>query len=134
MVSIGIKGPINTAGELDYARQHGVTVITAEDYRAHGLAPAQHILDKIATHPTYFTFDIDVVDPVFAPGTGTPSVGGLTSAEAIALVRSFARYRPKLVGADLVEVLPDRDIAGNTALLAAHIAFEIIALGAIQRR
>jgi len=133
MVSVGIKGPVNTAGEFDYARDHGVTVITGDQYRANGLSPAKKVLESLAGTPTYFTFDIDVVDPVFAPGTGTPSVGGLTSAEALHLVRSFAPYKPKLVGADLVEVLPDRDVAGNTALLAAHIAFEIIALDAIRK-
>lgn len=133
-VSIGIKGPLNTGEELDYAREHGITVITAERYREVGLEPAIPVLERVAKVPTYFTFDIDIVDPVFAPGTGTPSVGGLTSAEALQLVRSFAPFRPRLVGADLVEVLPDRDVAGNTALLAAHIAFEIIALDALHRR
>ena len=76
------------------------------------------------------TVDIDVVDPAFAPGTGTPSVGGLSSAELLALLRSLRGVN--IVGADVVEVLPDRDHAGITALLAAHVILELIALDAAR--
>ena len=79
----------------------------------------------------YVTFDIDCVDPAYAPGTGTPSVGGFTSAEALAAIRDAAGL--SIAGADVVEVLPALDIAQNTALLAAHIAFEILALDAVAR-
>jgi arginase family enzyme len=80
----------------------------------------------------YLTFDIDCVDPAYAPGTGTPSIGGLTSAEALALIRKLKGAN--IVGADVVEVLPDRDVSGITALLAAHVMFEVLCLDAVNRR
>lgn len=79
----------------------------------------------------YVTFDIDCVDPAYAPGTGTPCPGGFTSAEAFALLRSASGAN--VVGGDVVEVLPMLDHAEITALLAAHVAFEILALAAIRR-
>lgn len=135
-VTIGIKGPLNTPEDLDYARDKGITVITYNDIaNADGTQRLDDAVTRIAQHPAYLTFDIDAVDPVYAPGTGTPSVGGFTSAQALDLVRRLARNSPpNLVGADVVEVLPDRDVAGNTALLAAHIAFEILCLDALRRR
>ena len=137
MVSVGIKGPLNTPRDLDYAKANGVTVVTREQWRDEGTARFDATLDAIGDDPAYLTFDIDCVDPVFAPGTGTPSVGGFSSAEALGLIRHLAARPggpPNLVGADVVEVLPDRDVAGNTALLAAHIAFEIMCLPAVRAR
>ena len=80
---------------------------------------------------TYLSFDIDVVDPAYAPGTGTPSIGGLTSAEVLRLLRSLKGAN--IVGADVVEVLPDRDVSQITALLAAHVIFEVLCLDAVRR-
>lgn len=137
MLSIGIKGPLNSARDLDYARDHGVTIITYEQFKAEGTATIDAFLKRLNGAETYLSFDIDVVDPAFAPGTGTPSVGGLTSAEALGLLRHIAHAGakpPNIVGADVVEVLPDRDPAGITALLAAHIAFEVLAMDALRRR
>ena len=131
MVSVGIKGPLNTADDLDYARQQGIELVTYDRWKEEGFTPIQFVLDKIGSDPVYLSYDIDCVDPVFAPGTGTPCVGGFTSAEALGLIRKLKGIN--LVGADVVEVLPDRDVAGNTALLAAHIAFEILALDAATR-
>lgn len=131
MVSIGIKGPLNTAEDLDYAQQQGIELVTYDRWKREGFTPVQFLLDKIGSDPVYLSYDIDCVDPVFAPGTGTPCVGGFTSAEALDLVRQLRGIN--LIGADVVEVLPDRDVAGNTALLAAHIAFEILALDAATR-
>jgi len=132
MISIGVKGPLNTAADLDYARTQGVTLLTREALRT-GVATdrIRDYLARVGDAPTYLTFDIDVVDPAFAPGTGTPSVGGLSSIEALELLRRFKGMN--IVGADVVEVLPDRDVAGITALLAAHILFEILALDAARR-
>jgi agmatinase len=134
MLSIGIKGPLNTPTDLDFARDHGVTILTYERWRREGTTTIDAFLATLEGHPAYITFDIDAIDPAFAPGTGTPSVGGFTSAEALELIRglSGAERGPRLnlVGADVVEVLPDRDHAGITALLAAHIAFEILCLSA----
>lgn len=130
MLSVGIKGPLNTADDLQFARDHGVTILTYADIQRSGLAPVEAFARRLGADPTYLTFDIDVVDPAFAPGTGTPSIGGFTSAEALSLIRACRGVA--LAGADVVEVLPDRDPAGITALLAAHIVFEILTIDAIN--
>lgn len=132
MLSVGIKGPLNTAKDLDYARDHGVSILTDDDWREQGMGPIHDFVSRLRDRPAYLTFDIDCVDPAFAPGTGTPSIGGFTSREALALIR--ACRGANITGADVVEVLPDRDVAQNTALLAAHLAFEILCLDAIRRR
>lgn len=131
MVSIGVKGPLNRGDDLDYARAKGITLITHEQWRANGPGPFIDFTRALGGRETYLTFDIDVVDPAFAPGTGTPSVGGFTSAEVLGLLRSLRGVN--LAGADVVEVLPDRDPAGITAFLAAHVLFEILALDAVRR-
>ncbi|MEM9066075.1 MAG: agmatinase [Planctomycetota bacterium] len=131
MISIGIKGPLNTSTDLDYARDHGVEMVTYDGWQADGPARLAAFLDRLGDDPAYLSFDIDVVDPVYAPGTGTPSIGGFTSAEILTILRSCKGI--SLCGADVVEVLPDRDVAGNTALLAAHVAFEVLCLDAITR-
>lgn len=132
MISIGIKGPLNTASDLDFAKGHGVTIVTREEWDDAGPGTLAGFVRKLADTPTYITFDIDVIDPAFAPGTGTPSIGGFSSTEALAILRSLAGVH--VAGADVVEVLPDRDVAQNTALLAAHIAFEILCLSALRGR
>lgn len=134
MLSIGIKGPLNTPRDLDYAKKHGVTIVSREDLLRDGIKRIDGFLKKLGGHPAYLTFDIDVVDPAFAPGTGTPSIGGLTSAEALSLLRRLARPSgpPNIVGADVVEVLPDRDPQGITSLLAAHVIFEILCLDGLR--
>jgi agmatinase len=134
MLSVGVKGPLNSAKDLDYARQQGITIMTCEQYRAslrEGAGEVQAFVANLKGAEAYLTFDIDCVDPAYAPGTGTPSIGGLTSAEALALLRSLEGAN--IVGADVVEVLPDRDVAGITSLLAAHIMFEVLALDAVRR-
>lgn len=137
MLSVGVKGPLNTRDDLAFARDHGVTIVTREDLSREGTKRIEAFVKRLGDHPAYLTFDIDVVDPAFAPGTGTPSVGGLSSAEALSLLRSLAHGpggSPNLVGADVVEVLPDRDAAGITALLAAHVIFEVLCLDALRGR
>ena len=132
MVSVGIKGPLNTKSDLDYAKAHGVTIITYDQYMNHaGDETLRDFVHRQADHPAYVSFDIDVVDPAYAPGTGTPSVGGFTSAEILDALRQLKGAR--IVGADVVEVLPDRDPAGITALLASHIMFEILCLDGATR-
>lgn len=130
-ISVGIKGPLNSADDLEYARDQGITLVPYTEWRTLGSAPLESFIEQLDGAPAYLSFDIDCVDPVYAPGTGTPSVGGFTSAEALELVRALKGVN--LVGADVVEVLPDRDVAGNTALLAAHVVFEILALDAVRR-
>lgn len=131
MLSVGMKGPLNTAKDLDFARDHAVSILTYEDWREQGMGPIHDFVSQLRDRPVYMTFDIDCVDPAFAPGTGTPSIGGFTSHEALALIRACRGVN--IAGADVVEVLPDRDVAQNTALLAAHIAFEILCLDAVRR-
>ena len=129
MISVGIRGPLNTPDDLQFARDHGVTLITADQVTEVGAVAAYDaFLDALGDLPTYLTFDIDCVDPAFAPGTGTPCCGGLTTIQAFDWLRRCRRVN--LVGADLVEVLPDRDPAGVTALLASHVIFEILAASA----
>jgi agmatinase len=134
MLSVGLKGPLNTGADLDFAKDNGVTILTAEQWHRsvrEGTGEVEAFVKELGGAEAYVTFDIDVVDPAFAPGTGTPSVGGLTSAEALRLLRSLKGAN--VVGADVVEVLPDCDVSGVTALLAAHVMFEILALDAAGR-
>jgi agmatinase len=125
-VQIGIRGP--TYGEEDFAFQneHGVAVFDIEQVRALGIERVtEEVRRLVGAGPTYVTFDIDAVDPAFAPGTGTPEVGGLTSHEAQLLVRGLAGL--EVAGADVVEVSPPFDGPGQiTALLAANLLFELL--------
>lgn len=131
MLSIGIKGPLNSRADLDYAKSRGVRLITHAEWGRQGPALLADFLRELGDAETYLTFDIDCVDPAYAPGTGTLCPGGFTSAEILAILRSLAGVN--LVGADVVEVLPDRDPAGITAFLAAHVLFEVLCLDAVQR-
>ncbi len=131
MLSVGIRGPLNTADDLNFAREHGVELVTSEDWlRGDGAQRIEAFRNRLGDDEVYLTFDIDCVDPAFAPGTGTPCCGGFGSAEVLGLLRSFAGVH--LVGADVVEVLPDRDPAGITSLLATHVLFELLAVAAIR--
>jgi agmatinase len=132
MLSIGIKGPLNAASDLDFATLRGVTIITHEQWkRGDGSQRIASFLPSVRQE-AYVTFDIDCVDPAFAPGTGTPCPGGFTTDEVFSILRSLRGIR--VAGADVVEVLPDRDPTGISSFLAAHVMFEILALDAIARR
>lgn len=131
MISIGVKGPLNRAEDLEFAGSRGVEVVTFDRWWREGPAVLSAFLSRLGGLPAYVTFDIDVVDPAFAPGTGTPSVGGFTSAQALAILRSLRGVR--VAGADVVEVLPDRDVSQITALLASQVMLEILALDALSR-
>lgn len=135
MLSVGVKGPLNAAEDLKFAHDRGVTLMTCEQYRAsvrEGREEVGAFVSRLKGSDAYLTFDIDCIDPAYAPGTGTPSIGGLTSAEALTLLRSLKGAN--IVGADVVEVLPDRDVSGITALLAAHLMFEVFCLDAARRK
>jgi agmatinase len=124
-IQVGIRGPMYGADDFDFQREHGVTVIDIDEVRARGVAWTVEEIRRIVTGPAYMTFDIDSVDPAFAPGTGTPEVGGLTSHEAQRLVRGLSGL--SLIGGDIVEVAPPFDGPGQiTALLAANLAFEFL--------
>lgn len=132
-VQVGIRGPMYGEDDFDFHREHGITVIDIEQVKEHGAAWVSERIRQIAHGPAFMTFDIDAVDPAFAPGTGTPEVGGLTSHEAQRLVRGLAGL--SLVGCDIVEVSPLFDGPGQiTALLAANIMFECLCVLALARR
>jgi agmatinase len=124
-VQVGIRGPMYGEDDFDFHRQHGITMIDIDRVKTSGIAATVERVRAIVSGPVYMTFDIDSVDPAFAPGTGTPEVGGLTSHEAQQLVRGLAGL--SLVGGDIVEVAPLFDGPGQiTALLAANIMFELL--------
>ncbi len=122
---IGLRGTGYTAEDFDWARDKGFTVVQAEELWHKSATPLiDSIRAKMVTRPVYLTFDIDSLDPAFAPGTGTPEIGGLTSIQAVELIRGCQGLN--LVGCDLVEVSPPYDLQGNTALLAANLIFEML--------
>ncbi|PYQ73858.1 MAG: agmatinase [Acidobacteria bacterium] len=124
-VQVGIRGPMYGEDDFDFHREHGITVIDIDQVKDRGVAWTIDEIRRIVTGPAYMTFDIDGVDPAFAPGTGTPEVGGLTSHEAIRLVRGLRGL--SLVGGDIVEVAPLFDGPGQiTAVLAANVMFEFL--------
>jgi agmatinase len=130
-IQVGIRGPMYGENDFAFHRESGITVRDIAQVQDDGIAATLEHIRRVASGPAYVTFDIDVVDPAFAPGTGTPEVGGLTSDEALRLVRGLAGI--DLVGCDLVEVSPLFDGPGQiTALLAANLLFEM--LSAIAKR
>lgn len=131
-LSLGLRGPLNSAADLDYPRQRGMTIVPCEQARREGAERVAAFVRGLAGAPAYISFDIDAIDPAFAPGTGTPVPAGFTPGEAFGLLRAARGIN--LVGADIVEVLPDRDAGHATALLASHLMFEILALDAVLRR
>jgi agmatinase len=132
-VQAGMRGPVYDASDLAGARELGFTVIESEALRS--LGPERYaalVSEKVGERPVFLSFDIDFLDPAFAPGTGTPEVAGFSTAEAVALLRSLRGIN--LVGCDVVEVCPAYDGPGQpTALAAANIAFELLALRALRR-
>jgi arginase family enzyme len=111
--------------DFDFHRQHGIRMIDIDQVKDRGIAWVTDEIRRAVTGPAYMTFDIDAVDPAFAPGTGTPEVGGLTSHEAQRLVRGLAGL--DLVGGDIVEVAPLFDGPGQiTSVLAANLMFEFL--------
>ncbi|WP_292635407.1 arginase family protein, partial [Mesorhizobium sp.] len=124
-IQIGIRGSAEYLWEFTY--ESGMTVVHAEEVTGLGI-PA--IIEKarriVGDGPTYVSFDIDSVDPAFAPGTGTPEVGGLTTREVLELLRGLKGLN--IVGGDVVEVAPQYDATTNTAHAAAQVLFEILSL------
>jgi len=124
-VQVGIRGPMYGEDDFDFHREHGITMIDIDQVKEHCVAWTIQRIRTVLTGAAYMTFDIDSIDPAFAPGTGTPEVGGLTSHEAQQMVRGLAGL--PLVGGDIVEVAPVFDGPGQiTALLAANIMFEFL--------
>lgn len=124
-IQIGIRG--SAAYAWEFSADSGMTVVTARDLASQGVERVIALAREVAgSGPTYLSFDVDSLDPAFAPGTGTPEVGGLTSREALALLRGLKGLH--IVGGDVVEVAPSYDPTTNTALVAAQVLFEIVSL------
>lgn len=125
-LQVGLRGQVYSKSDFDFAHKHRIGIVTSEEFHERGLSAVVRHLKKFGKRPTYVTLDIDVVDPAFAPGTGTPQVGGLSSHQIISLVRALKGLN--LVGADLVEVSPPYDSSEITSLLAANLLYELLCL------
>ena len=124
---VGLRGTGYAKEDFAEARRWGFTVVQAEALWQRSLAPlAAKIKQTIGQHPLYISFDIDSLDPAYAPGTGTPEIGGLTTPQALQLLRGLRGMR--IVGCDLVEVSPPYDVGGITALTGANLLFEMLCL------
>jgi agmatinase len=132
-VQAGLRGSLFEDGDLESARELGFAVIPCDQLRTLGPGGyASLARERIGTRPVFISFDVDVLDPAFAPGTGTPEVGGLSTAEALALLRALRGIN--LVGADVVEVSPPYDGPGQqTSLAAANVAYELLSLRALAQ-
>lgn len=125
VVQIGVRGTGYAADDFDWSRQQGFRVVPAEECWHRSLAPLMsEVRDQLGAGPVYLSFDIDGLDPAYAPGTGTPEVGGLTTAQALEIIRGCRGL--DLVGCDLVEVAPIYDLTGATSLTAANLLYEMI--------
>ncbi|WP_329223293.1 agmatinase [Streptomyces sp. NBC_01485] len=125
MLQIGIRGHNPRPDSLDYARGHGVRIVTSDEFTETGAAGiARMAKESIGDSPVYVSVDIDVVDPAFAPGTGTPAPGGPSSREILSFLRHVGDLRP--VGFDVMEVSPLYDPAGITSILATEIGAELL--------
>ena len=125
VIQIGIRGTQYDSEDLDFANSVGIRVIKIDEFFDRGIqdvmAEAREIVGE---NETYISYDIDFIDPAFAPGTGTPEVGGPNSYEALKVVRELAGV--KIVGADMVEVSPPFDPSSNTAYLGVSVMFELL--------
>lgn len=122
---IGLRGTGYSPGDFNWARTQGWTVIQSEECWYKSLAPLMdNIRQKIGDAPVYITYDIDSLDPAFAPGTGTVEIGGLTTWQALEIIRGCVGLN--IVGGDLVEVSPPFDPSGNTALIGASLLYEML--------
>jgi agmatinase len=128
MIQIGIRSPVQR-DVFDWTLARGVTIVSAEEVHEHGpKSVAERIRSVVGDAPCYLSFDIDALDPAFAPGTGTPEIGGLASWQAQSILRRLAGLN--FLGMDVVEVAPAYDVAEITALAAATMVFEYLALAA----
>lgn len=125
VIQIGIRGTMYDHEDRDFARAEGIRIVTIEEFHDRGvedvMAEARGI---VGAKPTYVSYDIDFVDPTFAPGTGTPEIGGPNSYQALQVVRGLEGVN--IAGADLVEVSPPFDPSGGTAFLGMSVMFEIL--------
>ncbi|WP_447588070.1 agmatinase [Aquipseudomonas campi] len=126
-VQIGIRGSIYSADDEAFAVESGIRVIHMEEFADIGVeATLAEVRRVVGNEPTYVSFDVDVLDPAFAPGTGTPEIGGMTTLEAQQMIRGLRGLN--LVGADVVEVSPPFDFGGATSLVGATMMFELLCI------
>ena len=124
-IQIGIRGPLNDPDVWKFSEDSGMRVVSIEEFYDSGWRAVMAEARKVVGEgPTYISFDVDGLDPVYAPGTGTPEVGGFTTHEAQQMIRSLRGLQ--LYGGDVVEVAPPFDPSGTTALVGANIMFEIL--------
>jgi agmatinase len=124
---VGIRGPLYASTDLSDDKKLGFEVLTSIDMDKLGVEGViKRMLSRVGSKPVYVSIDVDVLDPAFAPGTGTPEMGGLSSREMLALLRSLETVN--VIGADIVEVSPQYDNAQITGIAAAHMAYELITL------
>ena len=129
-IHVGIRGPLYAPSDLEEDAELGFQIVSAMETERIGIdGVTAAILERVSGRPVYVSVDIDVLDPAHAPGTGTPEAGGLTSREVLGILRGLAGT--PLVGADVVEVAPAYDHAEMTAVAAAHICYELLALMAL---
>jgi agmatinase len=124
VLQVGLRGQVYGEDDFDFARAHKVKMVTAEELHKKGLPAVQRHLAAFRRKPVYVTLDIDCVDPAFAPGTGTPQVGGFSSIQILELVRALRGLN--ITGCDLVEVSPPYDSGEITSLLAANLLYELL--------
>lgn len=132
-IQIGLRGTVYNPEDMEEAKEMGFTVITVDELRSLSAQQlSERIKETVQENPTFLTFDIDFFDPAYAPGTGTPEPGGMTSYEGM----NYVRHLPNLnyVGFDLVEVLPALDHAEITAQLGANIVYEFLTILALYRK
>ena len=132
-IQAGMRGSIYSRDSLNDARKMGFDLVTSVEAQEQGINELiRRIRERTGDAKAFVSFDIDFVDPAYAPGTGTPEVGGFTSSEALRVVRGLKGL--DLIGFDLVEVLPQHDPSQITALLAANIVYEFISLIALRKK
>ena len=125
VVQIGVRGTGYTADDFDWSRQQGFRVVQAEECWNKSLVPLmKEVHQQVSGGPVYLSFDIDGIDPAYAPGTGTPEIAGLTVPQALEIIRGCRGL--DLVGCDMVEIAPIYDTAGVTALTGANLLFEML--------
>ena len=126
-IQVGLRGPVYSDRDYEIPREMGMEVITAVEAHELGMpAVAKRIVERAGDAKVFLSFDIDFIDPAYAPATGTPEIGGFTTWEAQSLVRRLAGLR--YVGFDVVEVIPAYDVADNTSFVAANMVYEFLAL------
>ena len=127
VIQIGIRGTMYDGKDIEWGREHGVTIIMIDELFERGIKSVmQQARELVGSRATYVSFDIDGIDPAFAPGTGTPEIGGFNTYQAQQLVRGLRGLN--LIGADLVEVSPPFDQTGNTAWVGVSIMFELMCM------